>query len=198
VPAAAHPRDEDITLDVLVEAIAAHFGSARPSLVDIGCGAAGLHRRLGAVVADLAGTEASAEAMAGAGQDNPEADYRLHHGGRLPFAGNAFDMSLACGRLARVAPPLRATFLAEMRRVTRPGGLVAVVEDNPLHPQSWAGFGFRLGGRTALGLMREVGLAHARLRHFLIVPGSATPRPVLDGALAALPFGARYLAVGIA
>jgi SAM-dependent methyltransferase len=56
--------------------------------------------------------------------------YRLGDAQRLPFPDDAFDLTTCQTLLIHLAEP--AVALAEMLRVTRPGGLVAVAEPNNL------------------------------------------------------------------
>jgi SAM-dependent methyltransferase len=100
------------------------------SLLDVGCGP-------GTITADLAArvrpgrvtaVEISAEALqlaqaeaAGRGQDN--IDFTVADVHALDFADDSFDVVHAHQVLQHVADPVRA--LREMRRVCRPGGVVA-------------------------------------------------------------------------
>jgi SAM-dependent methyltransferase len=105
----------------------AEFAGVRPGqrALDVGCGP-------GALTSELVGL-LGADAVAAADPSEPfvQAARRRHHGvevalapaEELPFGDGAFDVALA----QLVVPFMRepAAGLAEMRRVTRPGGVVA-------------------------------------------------------------------------
>jgi SAM-dependent methyltransferase len=93
--------------------------------LDVGCGPGVLTEqlvaRLGA--AAVAAIDPSPSFVAATRERFPEADVRSGAAEQLPFADNAFDAALAQLVVHFMADPVRG--LAEMARVTRPGGLVA-------------------------------------------------------------------------
>jgi ubiquinone/menaquinone biosynthesis C-methylase UbiE len=59
--------------------------------------------------------------------NSPIADRILQtSGARLPFPDNHFDATYSCDVLEHVYPAERAAFLAELVRITKPGGVVAL------------------------------------------------------------------------
>ncbi len=102
---------------------------------------------------------------------------RTGDGARLPFANARFDVSLAVTVLLHVADPLAV--VREMARVTRPGGLVAVQDqdfgtvalahpDRPLTECILGGVAARIyeepwSGRRLPALLRAAGLTLVRL-----------------------------------
>ncbi|MEP7024244.1 MAG: methyltransferase domain-containing protein [Actinomycetota bacterium] len=100
-------------------------------LLDVGCGPGtitlDLARRIPA--GHVTGIDAADEALAGAraaASREPQANVRFERGDvcQLSFADDAFDVVHAHQVLQHLADPVAA--LAEMRRVCRPGGVVAV------------------------------------------------------------------------
>jgi SAM-dependent methyltransferase len=93
--------------------------------LDVGCGPGALTEqlvsRLGA--AAVAAVDPSASFVDSARQRLPGVDVRLAVAGRLPFADDLFDAALA--QLVVHFLPDPTAGLAEMARVTRPGGVVA-------------------------------------------------------------------------
>lgn len=91
--------------------------------LDVGCGpgalSAELVRRLGSICA----VDPSEPFVAAARDRLPEADVRLASAERLPFADDAFDVTLAQLVVQFMTDPVAG--LREMARVTRPGGVVA-------------------------------------------------------------------------
>lgn len=103
---------------------------------------------------------------------------RLADGARLPFAAGRFDATIAITVVLHVADPLGLT--REMARVTRPGGRVALQDqdfgavvvahpDRALTERILRGVVDRMyeepfSGRRLPGLLREAGLTEVRLR----------------------------------
>lgn len=101
--------------------------------LDVGCGEGSFDRYLGEIGA-LEGVDVSAPMVEKAREANPRASYRVGDGTRLPFEDGAFDLVFTVCVLHHVDVEERDRFAAELRRVARPGGLVAVFEHNPWNP----------------------------------------------------------------
>jgi SAM-dependent methyltransferase len=105
----------------------AEFAGIRPGqrALDVGCGpgalTAQLVERLG--TGSVAAIDPSAPFVAAIRARFPEIDVRSGVAERLPFADDSFDVSLAQLVVHFMTDPVAG--LAEMARVTRPGGLVA-------------------------------------------------------------------------
>lgn len=187
---------------LLLDLLGRSAGGAR--LLDVGCGIGLLHPHLRDRVAWLGGTDISATSLAQAAGANPGVDYRPSSGGRLPFDDASVDLASLICVLHHVPPAERATLLAEVRRVLRPGGRVAIVEHNPWNPATqWVVLRCPLDEDARLlrpgvtrRLLRAAGCLPAPTRHLLFTPFQARPFRRLDAALGWLPLGAQYLAVG--
>jgi len=166
-----------ITNRAFVEFLAAPPGAR---VIEVGSGL-GL---LAVAVADSApgvtvlGVECSPDQIAVAAR-SPKVDYLEGDAQTLPFPDASFDAAYARYLLEHVPRPDRV--LAEMRRVVRPGGRVAVTENDisllrvdppcPAFERVWAAFGDyqrRLGGDAYVGarlyrLMRDAGFSHIEL-----------------------------------
>lgn len=93
-------------------------------LFDSGCGA-GLALQLAARRgAQVSGVDATPELVAIAKERTPNADVRVDDVESLPFDDASFDVSTAFNSMQYAANPMNA--LAELRRVTKPGGRVVV------------------------------------------------------------------------
>jgi SAM-dependent methyltransferase len=109
-------------------------------VLDVGCGpgalTAELVRRLGPD--QVAAVDPSTPFVAAARERHPGVDVRLAAAEELPFAADEFDASLAQLVVHFMADPVAG--IAEMARVTRPGGVVAASvwdfrgERSPLSP----------------------------------------------------------------
>jgi SAM-dependent methyltransferase len=99
--------------------------SAGQRVLDVGCGpgalTAELVERLG--TAAVSAVDPSEEFVAAARERHPQVDVQQASAEQLPFPDDAFDAALAQLVVHFMSDP--AAGVAEMRRVTRPGGVVA-------------------------------------------------------------------------
>jgi SAM-dependent methyltransferase len=99
--------------------------TAGQRVIDVGCGPGALTTelvaRLGA--ADVAAVDPSESFVAAARARLPEVDIRQASAEQLPFSDDGFDAALAQLVVHFMSDPVAG--LAEMRRVTHPGGVVA-------------------------------------------------------------------------
>jgi hypothetical protein len=99
-----------------------------------------------------------------------------------------------------------AQFITEMRRVTRPGGLVCVIEHNPYNPLTRLAVARCEFDRNAVllaagktrKLMAAGGLREIGARHFLLLPWDTKPARRLESTLSGVPLGGQYAAYGTA
>ena len=189
---------------LLARLFARHFGVERPALLDVGCGIGLMHEGLGPITRSVAGTDVSAQSLARAGREHPQVEYRPQGDGVLPWPDDTFDVTLAVCVLHHVPPSQRAGLLTQMRRVTRPSGLVIAIEHNPLNPLTRLAVARcpfdhdaeLLGARTARGLLRSAGLEDVRSRYFLVFPAVHRILSGIEERIGCLPIGAQYVAFG--
>jgi hypothetical protein len=89
-----------------------------------------------------------------------------------------------------------------MRRVLRPGGLVCVIEHNPLNPLTRLAVSrcefdrdaVLFGAGKARKLMAAGGLREIGARYFLLLPWEAKSARRVENALSNVPLGAPYAA----
>jgi SAM-dependent methyltransferase len=194
-------------VDALRELIATRLdGMRNPHMLDVGCGVGEFHPFVRDMFGRICGADVSAASIAQARIRNPEVRYEAYVGETLPYDSAAFDLSIAICVLHHVPPTQWVGFLREMRRVVRPGGLVCLIEHNPLNPLTRLAVArcefdrdaVLLRAGRARVLMADAGLHDAQSHYFLLLP-SATPlaRRVEQG-LWHIPLGAQYIASGIA
>jgi SAM-dependent methyltransferase len=192
--------------DLLRELIARRLGLEKPAMLDVGCGVGSFHPLLHGMVGRLCGIDVSSACVAQARADNRDVDYRAFDGSNFPFDDSSFDLVTAICVLHHVAPAEWAHFIDEMRRVVRPGGLICLIEHNPLNPLTRLAVArcefdrdaVLLGAGRAQKLMMASGLREISARHFLLLPWETKPARYVEGALSNIPIGAQYAAFGTA
>jgi SAM-dependent methyltransferase len=171
------------------------------SALDVGCGTGETDRYLAPAIGSLHGADISQRSIERAREANPDVDYRAYDGETLPFDENEFDLSFSINVLHHVEPGDRAAVVAELGRVVRPGGLVAIAEHNPVNPLTRRAVrscafdvGVKLLARAELeGLLADAGLDVVEHRYLIFLPIRSMS---VDRVLRRVPLGAQYYVVG--
>jgi SAM-dependent methyltransferase len=190
--------------DALLELVRDRIGEpTRASFLDVGCGPGETDRLLKGRVGRLAGVDVSPRMVEHARRCNPWAEYRhFEEGEPIPFDDESFDVCFVICVLHHVHLDQRKVLIGEMRRVCRPGGLVAVFEHNPLNPltrRAVSGCEFDrdaelLSRRRALKLLRAAGLPRPEGRYIVFFPRESRLLRGIERRLGWLPLGAQYAA----
>ncbi len=98
------------------------------TVLDLGCNHGYGTRTISRNAASVIGLDVSARAIETARRRYPDLDFRLFDGGALPFPDRQFDLVTSFQVIEHVAGV--ADYLAEIRRVLRPGGLVVFTTPN--------------------------------------------------------------------
>jgi SAM-dependent methyltransferase len=176
------------------------------SVLDVGCGAGGLDRLLAPHFGRLVGVDVSTGMLEEARRRNPEIEYLGYSGQQLPFEDRTFDVVFAVCVVHHVNQSQWASFVAEMWRVARPGGVVVIVEHNPLNPltrRSVASCEFDVDAVLTrpgplVGMLRDLGAEPVRSRYFLFTPfGGERVQSIEGRLLARLPLGAQYIVAAV-
>jgi len=202
-------RDADvytaIKADVLVELACRAIGDPRRlTALDVGCGIGLTDGHLADRFSALAGVDISPAMVERAADSNPRVDYRVADGTRLPFDDASFDLTFTICVLHHVRPERRVAFVREMSRVTRPGGVVAIAEHNPLNPLTryvvsrctFDEDAVLLGQRESKRLLASGGLEPLKTRNILFLPSTGRVARAVQRVLRPVPFGAQYVAAG--
>lgn len=186
--------------EALLDLVQRRLPSSAPvRALDVGCGEGQLDAMLGPL-AELHGVDLSPDMVAAAAENVPRGRFQVADGTRLPFADGAFDLTFTVCALHHVEPPNRLSYMQELARVTRAGGLVVVFEHNPVNPLTRLVVrrcefdeGVVLVGRRRLShLARAVGLTVEETRYILLFPWRRAPFRQLELGLARVPAGAQY------
>ena len=175
-------------------------------MLDVGCGIGEFHSFVRGMFGRICGADVSAASIAQARIKNPGVEYEAYAGDILPYDNAAFDLSIAICVLHHVLPSQWSGFIREMRRVVRPGGLVCLIEHNPLNPLTRLAVARCEFDRDAVllnasgtrGLMADAGLRDVQSDHFLLLPWATPLARRVERGLGRIPFGAQYIASGIA
>lgn len=170
------------------------------SWLDVGCGRGDLLRVLSSDFARAAGCDPSPEML----HYTSGIDVRVQEDlTRLPYDDGTFDFVSAVCVLHHVPLPFRKGLVAEMSRVAKPQGTIAIIEHNPMNPITRAivsrtpvdADAILLGHRETRSLLTSARLLNPEVSHFLFLPRVlfALLSP-LENWCRALPFGGQYAA----
>jgi SAM-dependent methyltransferase len=171
--------------------------------LDVGCGIGLVDRHLSSAF-ELHGVDVSPAMVERARAANPQVEYAVSEERRLPHADGRFDLAFAVCVLHHVDVADRLPLLREMRRVVRPGGLVAVFEHNPWNPLTRrvvraCAFDESvelIPRRELASLLRRAGLEALKGEYLLFFPWRARLLQATERALIRVPLGAQYVVAG--
>lgn len=179
-------------------------GRARPEGLDAGCGVGKLHPLLSDMFSSLSGVDVSGASIEEAKQRNPAVSYASYDGKALPYGSASFDLVFTICVVHHVPVDEWQTYVGELRRVTRPGGLVCIIEHNPLNPGTRLAVArcefdrdaVLLRSGKAKSLMKKAGLSEIESRFFLLAPFEHALALRAEKLLRRLPLGAQYATIG--
>ncbi len=178
--------------------------STNTTLLDVGCGVGALHPYISPLFDKIHGVDVSKESIVQAKIDNPSHNYQHYDGLTLPFADNSVDMTLAVCVMHHVPPQHWENFLAEKARVVRPGGMICLIEHNPINPATrlsvarcpFDADAVLLGAKQMRKRLRGANLAQVNSRHFVFFPSNRPSIRAIERKLGWLPLGAQDVATG--
>lgn len=196
----------EIKARVLIEIATDFVGPpAELAVLDVGCGPGLTDTFLTPEFRSVEGVDVSRQMVEHARQTNPAARYTVYDGGVLPFESGSFDLVFAICVFHHVEESKRRGLAAELVRVTRSRGLVALLEHNPLNPLtrrvvSRCEFdeGVELLGlRETASLLAAAGAEPFATRYIAFFPWRARLFRRAERALAWMPLGAQYMVAAI-
>jgi ubiquinone/menaquinone biosynthesis C-methylase UbiE len=173
---------------------------AQVCALDVGCGPGTMHPYLTGAIGQLEGADLSESMIADARRLNPGTTYHVADARSLPSPDDAFDLVTAICILHHVAAADRDRVVAELARVTRPGGLVVVFEHNPLNPLTRLAVArcqfdedaVLMGRHEAERRLHAAGMRAVESRYFLFLPWAGRVVRVIERTLGRVPLGAQY------
>jgi SAM-dependent methyltransferase len=168
--------------------------------LDLGCGTGQITRLLAPHCRRLHGIDVTLAGLAVARHQVGTARLVAYDGHRMPFPDAAFDFAVAACVLHHVSVSARPALIAEVARVVRPGGMVAVYEHNPWNPLTrWVVARCAFDEDAVLlrcGILRrlllEAGLERVEHAYILLSPWQGPTCRRAERALGWMPLGAQY------
>lgn len=190
--------------DLMREKIAAHFGARKPDGLDVGCGIGAFHPYVRDQFSRYCGIDVSEKSIEQAKAARSDVEYAAHDGAQIPHVTRSFDFVSTICVMHHVPPAEWLAFMREMRRVTRPGGIVCVIEHNPWNPLTriavnrceFDADAVLLRASKTEELMREAGMRNIASDYFLFLPFRAPFAQALERRIRWLPLGAQYMTCG--
>jgi SAM-dependent methyltransferase len=179
---------------------------SRIEVLDIGCGNGTIHpmlleRNPGI---RLCGVDVASTFIENARETNPQVQYEIYDGGRMPYSDARFDVAFTICVMHHVPPIKWPAFLDEMRRVVRPGGLISIIEHNPLNPLTRRLVDTCPFDQNAVllrpsklgALVRQAGFTNVGTQFIQFTPFGGPMFKRFDRLMGWLPLGAQYIVSG--
>jgi SAM-dependent methyltransferase len=195
----------ELKAEYLLEVARRTFGKTEAlSFLDVGCGVGLTDRHLEGAVGSLRGIDVAAGALERARERNPWAEYDVYDGAVMPFSDGNFDLTFTICVLHHVEPARWHDFASELARVTKSGGLVVVIEHNPLNPLTRLAVSrcefdedaVLLTAERTRKLLHTAGLTVAESRYIAFFPWRGSVLRAVERRLGWLPLGAQYAVAG--
>ena len=175
-------------------------GTSMVDALDLGCGVGNLHSLLQADFNSLTGVDVSQASIARARKTHPDVTYDIYDGTQLPYENGRFDLAFTICVMHHVPPDNWPLFVAEMKRVLKPGGLALVFEHNPRNPLTMRAVNtcpfdedaVLLRSHETEALFLSAGFSAVQTRFILSVPSATETLRKVDRLFSRLPLGAQY------
>ncbi len=195
----------EIKAELLLKLARKNFGSLdKIKVLDIGSGVGLVDRFLKSEIKQLYGVDVEEGVVQKAKVNNPEVNYQMYDGEKLPFDDNTFDLCFAINVMHHVPPGMWENFSKEMYRVLKPGGIAAVFEHNPWNPLTRVAVARCEFDRDAVllnhpkikSLFKSAGLKVFDDSFIVFFPFQAKLFRSIETALGWLPLGAQHYVTG--
>jgi ubiquinone/menaquinone biosynthesis C-methylase UbiE len=198
----SHDYVTRVKADLIASIAKQTFGSLEGKhVLDVGCGVGLTDIFLVDRPWHVSGTDLSSKSIEQARRRNPKVNYVVGSVDQLPFDDEFFDVCFTICVMHHVPPPQWTSFLCEMRRVLKPGGIALVLEHNPYNPLTRLVVNrcpfdadAVLLSRSTLGQrLKAAKLSPRQTQYFLFTPWERLR--FLDRAIGWLPLGAQYCTI---
>jgi ubiquinone/menaquinone biosynthesis C-methylase UbiE len=124
---------------------------------------------------------------------------------RIPAPDDAFGLTFSACVFHHIPHEEHVHWLRELRRVTRPGGMLAIFEHNPLNPLTVRAVNtcpfdenaHLIRAKQLVQRYRESGWESPKTHYHLFFPHALSGLRALEPYLAGIPFGGQYSVTGI-
>jgi ubiquinone/menaquinone biosynthesis C-methylase UbiE len=182
---------------------AASVAAGSKALLDFGSGIGNSipHFKTFFPQATLTCADVSKESLEYSSDKYPEsATYLQIEGETLDIPGNAVDLAFTACVFHHIPPAQHVSWLAELRRVTRPAGQFLLFEHNPLNPLTrkavrdceFDADAILIGHREMASRMQAAGWRIIRIDHHVFFPEFLRFMRISEHALHWLPLGGQY------
>lgn len=187
-----------------------HAGAERSlNVMDFGCGVGNSipHLREAFPHAVLCGVDPSGESIRLAQESHADAAvFRTSDDSAIPCEDHSFDLVQVACVFHHIQPEQRHRWMAEIRRVMKPGGSLFVFEHNVLNPLTLKSVrecpfdedAILLPRRELLDLSHAAGFPDVRARYIVFFPAKLALMRPLEPLLGWIPFGAQYVVHAVA
>jgi SAM-dependent methyltransferase len=119
---------------------------------------------------------------------------------RIPVADNAFAISFSACVFHHIPHEEHIYWLRELRRITRPGGMLAIFEHNPLNPLTVRAVNscpfdenaHLIRAKQLVESYRESGWNDQKVQYHVFFPHALAGLRILEPYLSGVPFGGQY------
>jgi SAM-dependent methyltransferase len=173
-------------------------------ILDIGCGIGLIDFRIKKDFLNLFGVDIEEQTVKKAKERNPEVNYRVYDGLKLPFNDCTMDMAFAVNVVHHVPPQHWENFINEMHRVLKTGGYAAIFEHNPYNPLTRLAVNRCGFDRDAVlisrgkvkGYFQKAGFNITESSYIAFFPFRQNFFRKIENVISRLPMGAQYFITG--
>ncbi len=175
-------------------------------VLDVGCGVGLTDELIKGSLPVISGIDISSRSIELARKRNPELNYAVYDGMSFPYPESSFHLVFASCVMHHISPEQWSQSMEGMCRLLKPGGLLLIIEHNPLNPVTrWIVSRCELDrhatlmpARTAELLLKQAGFNRVTNEFFLFLPlRSKTWLWFESKVLRMVPLGAQYISCGV-
>lgn len=179
-------------------------GSSKLKVLDVGCGTGITMSFMTDASLSMTGIDISDKMIEQARIEVPSCAFHVFDGKNIPAPDHSYDLVYSINVFHHVPPAIRPALLKDMARVTKPGGIVALLEHNPLNPLTMhvvrsCAFdvdAILLPMKESKSILADAGLVDIDARYMLFIPLWNWLSDKIDHLCGRIPAGTQYVALG--